>query len=81
MPQSSVQHPSYYGGKDNPFEVIKVMEHWLTREEFIGAMKFNVFKYEARAKEKGSELENYEKAAKYQEFLIDYLRRNPDGEA
>ncbi|MBB2841420.1 UNVERIFIED_ORG: hypothetical protein GGE64_005203 [Rhizobium etli] len=45
-----VNHPAHYGGEDNPYEVIKVLENWLTREEFIGALKFNIIKYQARAR-------------------------------
>lgn len=74
---SNVEHPEHYGGKDNPYEVIKVMEAWLTREEFIGAMKFQIFKYHARAKKKDTEDENYAKGQKYSEFLNSYLRRYP----
>jgi hypothetical protein len=70
-----VNHPSHYGGADNVYEVIKVMEAWLTTEEFIGAMKFNIHKYNARAKLKGTELENYEKAGFYQTYLVDFCRR------
>ena len=75
----NVNHPSHYGGKDNPYEVIKVMESWLTPEEFIGAMKFNIHKYNARAKMKGSELENYEKAGFYQIALVDFCKRKNIG--
>lgn len=69
-----VNHPSHYGGADNPYETIKVMERRLTREEFIGAMKFNVYKYNDRALEKGDELENYMKAQFYQNYLVEYLK-------
>lgn len=78
MAIEKVNHPSHYGGKDNPYEVIKVMERWLTREEFIGAMKFQVFKYFARARKKDAEDENYGKAMKYNEFLLDFMKRNPE---
>ncbi len=71
-----VHHPKHYGGADNPYEVIKVMEAWLTREQFIGAMLFNIYKYMARAKQKGGE-QDYAKAAWYNNHLQDYLTRNP----
>lgn len=64
----NVNHPSHYGGEDNPFEVIKVMKAWLTKEEFIGALKFNIHKYLARATKKGN-AEDYAKAAWYAEEL------------
>lgn len=73
--KETVNHPKHYGGKDNPFEAIKVMEARLTKEEFIGAMKFNVYTYNDRAKHKGNELENYEKALWYQQRLVDYLKK------
>lgn len=74
--KDAVNHPGHYGGKSNPYETIKVLENRLTREEFIGAMKFNVYKYNDRAKLKGDELENYEKAAFYQNYLVSYLKKN-----
>ena len=46
----AVDHPAHYGGKDNPYEVIKVLEAWLTPEEFAGFLKGNVIKYQARAR-------------------------------
>jgi hypothetical protein len=67
-----VDHPSHYGG-DTVYEVIKVMEAWLTRDEFVGAMKFTIHCYLARAKRKGSEAEDYRKAQFYQNYLVKYL--------
>lgn len=72
----AVNHPAHYGGVDNPYEVIKVMEAWLTREEFIGAMKFNIHKYMARAVRKGH-AEDYAKSAWYNNHLTDYIKRHP----
>lgn len=73
----AVDHPDHYGGADNPFEVIKVMEAWLTREEFIGAMKFNIHKYTARARMK-NQAEDYAKSAWYNNYLVEFLKRSPD---
>lgn len=72
----AVNHPAHYGGEDNPYEVIKVMEAWLTRDEFIGAMKFNIHKYLARALKKDGE-EAYAKATWYSAYLNDYIGRHP----
>lgn len=74
----AVNHPAHYGG-DTPYEVIKVAEHWLTREEFIGAMKFQVFKYTPRAGKKNpsTEVQDHEKSIWYHTYLIDFLKRNP----
>ena len=71
-----VNHPQHYGGADDPYEVIKVMEAWLTFEEFVGACKFNAFKYFARAKKKDDEDENYAKGTWYANYLTDYIKRN-----
>lgn len=77
MNEEKINHPSHYGGADNPYEVIKVLENWLSREEFIGALKFNVIKYQARAGKKGSETAEADaaKAAWYANYLAAYLRR------
>ena len=56
-----VNHPAYYGGEDNPYEVIKVAEAW----GFDGdAYLFNVLKYIARP-DKGSYLQDLRKAKFY----------------
>lgn len=57
----SVNHPSHYGGEDNPYEVIKVAEAWGFDKD---AYLFNVLKYIARPG-KGNYLEDLKKAAFY----------------
>jgi hypothetical protein len=47
-----VDHPDHYGGGDNPYEAIKVIQHTLTPEEFRGFIKGNVLKYTMRAGKK-----------------------------
>jgi hypothetical protein len=74
---NAVHHPAHYGGGDNPYEVIKVLEEWLTREEFIGALKFNIIKYQARARLK-SGAEDYAKSAWYANYLADFIKRVPE---
>jgi hypothetical protein len=69
-----VNHPAHYGGEDNPYEVIKVLENWLTPEEFVGALKFNIIKYQARANHKAG-AQDYAKSAWYANYLSEYLRR------
>lgn len=71
-----VDHPAHYGGADNPHEVIKVLESWLSRDEFIGFCKGNVIKYQARASKKAG-TQDYAKSAWYAAYLDDYLKRNP----
>lgn len=74
---NAVDHPSHYGGEENPYEVIKVLEAWLSYDEFVGAMKFNIHKYLARAPHKAVELEDYEKGMWYTARLVDYMKRHP----
>jgi len=60
----AVKNPTYYGGVDNPYEVIKVCEAWgLDKDAYL----FNVAKYIARAgkKDPQKELEDLKKAAFY----------------
>lgn len=75
-PKEMVDHPDHYGGKDNPYETIKVLEHTMTREEFIGFLKGNVFKYNDRANKKDNPVQDYGKAAWYQNYLTDFLKRS-----
>lgn len=69
-----VDPPVHYGGADNQYEVIKVLEAWLTPEEFRGFLKGNVIKYNARARLKNGD-EDYAKALWYLKYMDDYNRR------
>lgn len=71
--KEEVNHPAHYGG-DTTYEVIKVLENWLTTDEFVGFLKGNVIKYQARARAKGG-AKDYEKAAWYNNYLTDYMKR------
>lgn len=64
-----MDHPPHYGGKDNPYEVIKVIEAWR-----LGFALGNAVKYIARADHKGVPIVDLEKARWYLEHEI--LRRN-----
>lgn len=58
----AVDHPAHYGGADDPYEVIKVLEAWgLTEDAYL----FNVIKYLARAGKKGDAVEDHKKARWY----------------
>lgn len=70
----TVNHPSHYGG-DTPYEVIKVLEAWLTPEMFKGFLLGNVIKYQARAHLKGTESEDHRKALRYQNYLVKWEDR------
>lgn len=72
--KESVNHPDYYGGEDNPYEVIKVCEAWgLDKDAYL----FNVVKYVARAGKKSpdKEIEDLSKAINYLKFKIANLSK------
>lgn len=56
----AVNHPAHYGGADNPYEAIKVIEAW-----GLGFCLGNTVKYIARAEQKGAPVQDLEKAAWY----------------
>ena len=58
--EESVNHPSHYGGSDNTYEAIKVIEAWQLNFN-LG----NVIKYISRAGKKGSKTEDLQKALWY----------------
>jgi hypothetical protein len=61
IPDKNVSHPKHYGGKDNPYETIKVIDAW-GLDFCLG----NVIKYVSRAGKKNeSALEDLEKANWY----------------
>jgi hypothetical protein len=47
-----VNHPAHYGGEDNQFETVKVLEAWLSPEAFRGFLRGNAIKYLSRAGKK-----------------------------
>ena len=56
----AINNPDHYGGADNPYEAIKVIESW-GLDFHLG----NVVKYLARAGKKGDRLEDLMKAEWY----------------
>lgn len=67
-----VEHPAYYGGEDNPYEAIKVIQAW-DLDFCLG----NAVKYICRAgKKNNSKVEDLEKAKKYLEFAIARERKS-----
>lgn len=58
--ESAVDHPAHYGGGDNPYEVIKVIEAW-----GLGFNLGNVLKYIGRAGRKSDLVEDLKKALWY----------------
>jgi len=66
----AVDHPEHYGGADNPYEAIKVVEAW--------GLCFhlgNVVKYVSRAGKKGDALEDLKKARWYLDRKIANLEK------
>ena len=66
-----VNHPQHYGGEDNPYEVIKVIEAW-DLDFHLG----NTVKYISRAGKKGTdkELQDLKKALWYLERKIENIK-------
>ena len=66
--KENINHPEHYGGEDNPYEAIKIIEAW--------GLNFNlgnVAKYVSRAGKKGDALQDLEKAKWYLEREINNL--------
>lgn len=67
-----VNHPSHYGGENNPYEAIKVIEAWdLDNDFYLG----NVLKYISRAGKKDATLQELEKAKWYLDRKITRLQK------
>ena len=68
---SDVQHPYYYGGKDNQYEAIKVIEAWK-----LNFCLGNAVKYISRAGKKDATktVEDLEKAVWYLEREIQNIK-------
>jgi len=65
-----VNHPDHYGGAENPYEAIKVIEAWQ-----LGFCLGNTVKYIARAGKKTNAVEDLKKAAWYLQREIERLER------
>lgn len=70
----AVNHPAHYGGADNPYEAIKVIEAW-----GLGFCLGNTVKYIVRAGKKDATVQDLKKAAWYLAREIANLeKRNAD---
>lgn len=71
--RDAVDHPAHYGGADDPYEAIKVIEAW-GLDFCLG----NAVKYISRAgkKDPDKETEDLEKAVFYLKRRIEQLRRS-----
>jgi hypothetical protein len=63
--KETINHPAHYGGADNPYEAIKVIEAWA-----LGFCLGNTVKYISRAGKKGDALEDLKKARWYLDHEI-----------
>ena len=70
IPDKNVSHPQHYGGADNPYEAIKVIE--AHKMDFVEG---NVLKYLLRYKKKNG-LEDLKKSLWYLEWLINRHEQN-----
>lgn len=70
----AVNHPSHYGGADNPYEAIKVIEAW-----DLGFCLGNTVKYISRAGKKAEEttVQDLEKARWYLDREISHRKGRP----
>ena len=66
-----VNHPQHYGGKDNPYEAIKVIENWN-----LGFCLGNTIKYISRAGKKDDTIQELEKALWYLKREIKTLKKD-----
>lgn len=64
--EENVNHPKHYGGKDDPYEAIKVIEAW-----GLGFHLGNAVKYISRAGKKDSLVQDLKKAKWYLERVIE----------
>ena len=73
-----VNHPDHYGGKNNEYEAIKVIDAW-----GLGFSLGNTIKYISRAGKKGKnkELEDLRKAKWYLEHHIEQLEKKINSES
>jgi hypothetical protein len=69
-----VNHPQHYGGKNNPYEAIKVIEAW--RLSFCLG---NTVKYISRAGKKDDVVQELEKALWYLQREIKNLKDGKEG--
>lgn len=72
---SAVEHPDHYGGADNPYEAIKVIEAWR-----LGFALGNAVKYIARAGRKGAAIEDLKKARWYLDREISNMEGKGGGQ-
>ena len=68
--KEAVNHPLHYGG-DTPYECIKVLAQWMTKEEYRGFLRGNAIKYLCRTGKKDETVQELKKTAWYVNKLIE----------
>lgn len=70
MSKNLINHPQHYGGKENPYEAIKVIEAW-GLDFCLG----NTVKYISRAGKKDNTVQDLKKAIWYLERKVAQLEK------
>jgi len=70
MMKEAVDHPAHYGGAENPYEAIKVIEAWS-----LGFCLGNTIKYIARAGKKDATIQDLKKARWYLDRQISQIEK------
>jgi|TARA_R110001583_G_scaffold25011_12_gene91015 hypothetical protein len=73
-----VNSPAHYKNQGD-IECIDAMESMLSREEIIGYLRGNSFKYRWRCRNKGSAVTDLKKAEWYERRLLDLLKGEDNG--
>lgn len=67
---NNVEHPIHYGGENDPYEAVKVIEAWN-----LGFHLGNTLKYISRCGKKDAELQELRKAAWYLDRKIKQIEK------
>lgn len=70
-----INHPERYGG-DTTYECIKVLEAWLSEEQYKGFLRGNALKYLCRVGKKDESVQELNKARWYLDKLIEKEEKN-----
>lgn len=66
-----IDHPQRYGG-DTTYECIKVLQNWMSEDEYKGFLRGNTLKYLCRVGKKDEVVQELKKAAWYLNKLIEF---------
>lgn len=70
----AVEHPNHYGGKDNPYEAIKVIEAWRLGFNLGNAVKY-ISRHDKKNTTKQGHIEDLKKALFYLNREIENMER------